>query len=108
MRRTYIDTSHLLHVVRNSKKPIHLFLGIIPVGENLGSEPLTNRCQAEVLHEKPENVPGLKIVAAYGAYTEHLLYYVVEADDIDAVEKFLTPGFTRCKAAIAPVSQFFG
>ena len=25
----------------------------------------------EVLHEKPENVPGLKIVAAYGAYTEH-------------------------------------
>ena len=25
----------------------------------------------EVLHEKPENVPGLKIVAAYGAYAEH-------------------------------------
>lgn len=62
----------------------------------------------EVLHEKPENVPGLKIVAAYGAYTEHTLYYIVEADDYDAVEKFLTPGFNRSKATITPVSQFFG
>jgi hypothetical protein len=43
-------------------------------------------------------VAGLKIVAACGAYTEHILYYVVEADDYDAVEKFLTPGFKRCKA----------
>ena len=62
----------------------------------------------EALHEKPENVPGLKIVAAYGAYTEHTLYYIVEADDYDAIEKFLTPGFKRCKATITPVSQFFG
>jgi len=62
----------------------------------------------EVLHEKPENVPGLKIVAAYGAYTEHTLYYVVEADDYDTVEKFLLPGFKLCKATITPVSRFFG
>ena len=62
----------------------------------------------EVLHEKPENVPGLKIVAGYGAYTEHTLYYVVEADDYDTVEKFLEPGFKQCKATITPVSRFFG
>ena len=62
----------------------------------------------EVLHEKPENVPALKIVVAYGAYTEHILYYIVEADDYNTVEKFLTPGFKRCKAIITPVSQFFG
>ncbi len=62
----------------------------------------------KVLHEKPENVPGLKIVAAYGAYTEHILYYIVEADDYDTVVKFLTPGFKRCTATITPVSQFFG
>jgi hypothetical protein len=62
----------------------------------------------EVLHEKPENVPGLKFVAGYGAFTEHTLYYIVEADDYDTVEKFLTPGFKRCDAVIAPVSQFFG
>jgi hypothetical protein len=64
--------------------------------------------ELEVLHEKPENVPGLKIVSAYGAYTEHTLYYIVEADDYDAIENFLTPGFKRCKATITPVSQFFG
>jgi hypothetical protein len=62
----------------------------------------------EVLHEKPKNVPGLKIVAGYGAYTEHTLYYVVEADDYDTVEKFLLPGFKQCKATITPVSRFFG
>jgi hypothetical protein len=47
-------------------------------------------------------------MAAYGAYTEHVLYYIVEADDYDAIEKFLTPGFKRCTATITPVSQFFG
>jgi hypothetical protein len=62
----------------------------------------------ETLHEKPENVPGLKIVAAYGAYTEHTLHYIVEAGDYDTVEKFLIPGFKRCTATITPVSQFFG
>jgi len=43
-----------------------------------------------------------------GPYTEHTLYYVVEADDYDTVEKFLIPGFKRCQATITPVSQFFG
>jgi hypothetical protein len=62
----------------------------------------------EALHEKPENVPGLKIVAAYGAYIEHTLYNIVEANDYDTDEKFLPPGFKRCNAAITPVSQFFG
>ncbi len=36
------------------------------------------------------------------------LYYIVEADDYDTVEKFLCPGFKRCTATITPVSQFFG
>lgn len=62
----------------------------------------------EALYEKPENVTGLAIVAAYGAYTEHTLYYVVEAEDYDAIEKFLTPGFKRCTATITPVRRFFG
>jgi len=36
------------------------------------------------------------------------LYYIIEADDYDIVEKFLVPGFKHCTATIAPVSQFFG
>ncbi len=62
----------------------------------------------EALHANPETIPGLHIVAAYGAYTEHTLYYLVESDDYDTVEKFVLPGFRRCKATITPVSQFFG
>lgn len=62
----------------------------------------------EALHEKPENVPGLRVAAAYGAFTEHTMYYVVEANDYAAVEKFLTPGFKRCIAKITPVDQFMG
>jgi len=62
----------------------------------------------EALHDKPENVPELRIVAAYAAYTEHTLYYIVEADDYDVIENFLRPGFKRCQATITPVSQFFG
>lgn len=60
----------------------------------------------EVLHEKPENVPGLKVLGAYGAYTEHTLYYLVEAGDYDAAEKLVVPGFKRCTAKITPVSRF--
>ncbi len=60
----------------------------------------------EVLHEKPENLPGLKVLGAYGAYTEHTLYYLVETDDYDAAAKFVEPGCKRCTAQITPVSKF--
>ncbi|MBI2909876.1 MAG: hypothetical protein HYX92_19735 [Chloroflexi bacterium] len=62
----------------------------------------------EVLHEKPGNVPGLEVLAAYGAYSEHTLYYVVEADNYEAMDKFLRPGFKRCTSTITPISQFLG
>lgn len=60
----------------------------------------------EALHEDPKKIKGLKVITGFAAYTEHVLYYLVEADDYDAVEKFLTPGFKRGSAAITPVSKF--
>lgn len=60
----------------------------------------------EALHEDPKKVKGLHVVTGFGAYPDHVLYYLVEADDYDAVEKFLTPGFRRCSATITPVSKF--
>jgi len=48
---------------------------------------------------------GVKLVAIYGAFPEHIIYYIVEAQDIDAVEGFLLPGFKRCTSKITPVSQ---
>lgn len=48
---------------------------------------------------------GLTLKAMYGAYPDHTIYYVVEAGGIDAVHKFLDPGWTRCKATVTPVSE---
>lgn len=62
----------------------------------------------EALHAKPADAPRANVVAAYGAFTDHVLYYVVEASDYDAVEKFLLPGFKRCRATITPVRKFLG
>ena len=48
---------------------------------------------------------GVKFLAMYGAFPEHVIYYVVEAEKIEAVEAFLLPGFKRCTSKITPVSQ---
>lgn len=39
----------------------------------------------KILHRKPEEVPGLRLVAAYGAFAEHTMFYIVEADAYDKV-----------------------
>ncbi|MBW2567029.1 MAG: hypothetical protein JRE24_09210 [Deltaproteobacteria bacterium] len=51
------------------------------------------------------NVEGLKLRAVYGAFSEHVIYYIVEADSLHAVQQFLLPGFKRCTCSISPVSE---
>jgi hypothetical protein len=41
----------------------------------------------------------------YGAFLDHVIYYLVEADKAEAIEAFLMPGFKRCTSKITPVSQ---
>jgi hypothetical protein len=48
---------------------------------------------------------GVKFLAMYGAFPEHIIYYIVEAEKIESVEEFLMPGFKRCTSKITPVSQ---
>ncbi|MBI2919253.1 MAG: hypothetical protein HYY01_14865 [Chloroflexi bacterium] len=48
---------------------------------------------------------GIKLKAMYGAFADHIIYYVVEADSLSAVNKFLDPGWKRCKATVTPVSE---
>ena len=50
-------------------------------------------------------VEGLKLRAMYGAFPEHTIFYIVEADRLDQVQQFLWPGFTRCTSRITPVSE---
>ena len=38
-------------------------------------------------------VEGVKLRAMYGAFPQHVIYYIVEADNLPAVNKFLDPGF---------------
>ena len=58
---------------------------------------------SDVLYDA--NVEGLTFRARYGAFAEHIIYYVVEADSMSAVNQFLLPGFKRCSCRITPVSE---
>ena len=51
------------------------------------------------------NVEGLKLRTMYGAFAEHTIYYIVEADNLAAIHRFLLPGFTRCSCTITPVDE---
>jgi hypothetical protein len=48
---------------------------------------------------------GIKLRAMYGAFAEHTIYYLVEAESLDAVYRFLLPGFKRCTCRITPVNE---
>jgi hypothetical protein len=50
-------------------------------------------------------VEGITLKAMYGAFAEHTIYYIVEADDLAAVNRFLIPGFKRCATKITVVSE---
>ena len=51
------------------------------------------------------NAEGAKLVAMYGAFPEHVIFYIVEAEKVEALEAFLLPGFKRCTSSITPVSD---
>ncbi len=48
---------------------------------------------------------GVTLKGMYGAFAEHIIYYVVEADDLAAVNQFLDPGWLSCTSSITPVSE---
>ncbi|MDX6324895.1 MAG: hypothetical protein QOK15_1249 [Nocardioidaceae bacterium] len=51
------------------------------------------------------DVEGVKLIGRYGANAQHTLFYVVEADEVNAVNRFLRPGFKRCSSTVTPVSE---
>jgi len=50
-------------------------------------------------------VDGVTLIGRYGANAQHTLFYVVEADDVNALQRFLWPGFRSCTSTITPVSD---
>jgi hypothetical protein len=51
------------------------------------------------------NAEGATLRAMYGAFAQHVIYYIVEADSLKAIHTFLDPGFKRCTATLTPVSD---
>src|SRR6476619_5623090 len=50
-------------------------------------------------------VPGVRLVAMYGSFMEHVIYLIVEASDVESLNLFLLPGMKVCTAKITPVSE---
>jgi len=53
-----------------------------------------------------EDVDGIKLIAIYGAFSEHIVYYIVETESIEALNQFLAPGWKRCNTIITPVFDY--
>jgi hypothetical protein len=51
------------------------------------------------------DVDAVRVLGVYGAFTEHVVFMVVEADDLEAIHRFLLPGMRTCTASITPVSE---
>lgn len=51
------------------------------------------------------SVSEVTLVAAYGAFMEHTMYLIVEADDFEMLNKFLLPGMKTCTTKITPVGE---
>ncbi len=45
------------------------------------------------------------LIRRYGANAQQTLFFIVEADDVGAIHKFLYPGFERCTITITPVNE---
>lgn len=45
------------------------------------------------------------ILGRWGAWWQHTVYYLVEADSAEAVQRFLEPGEKRCTSTVTPVEE---
>lgn len=52
-----------------------------------------------------ESVDGVRLVGRYGANAQHTLFLIVESDDVNAVQRFLLPGFKIATSTITPVQE---
>ncbi len=58
---------------------------------------------ADVLIDK--NAQGVTVKDRWVAASQHTIWYLLEADALDAVQSFLDPGMKRCTCTITPVTE---
>ena len=58
---------------------------------------------ADALIDK--NARGITVKGRWGAWSQHIIWYLVETDSLDALQRFVDPGMKRCTCTIAPVGE---
>jgi hypothetical protein len=48
---------------------------------------------------------GVKLDRVLGDFSRHTVYYLLEADWIEDVQKFLAPGWLLCTSDVIPLSE---
>ncbi|MBI4234236.1 MAG: hypothetical protein HY686_07340 [Chloroflexi bacterium] len=51
------------------------------------------------------NVAGVKVKGRWGSWASHTVWYLVETNSTEDLQKFLDPGMKRCTCTILPVSE---
>ncbi len=52
-----------------------------------------------------KNAQGVNVIGRWGAWSHHTIWYLVEADSLADIQKFLDPGMKRCTCTVAPVTE---
>ncbi len=52
-----------------------------------------------------KNTEGVTVKGRWGAWTHHIIWYLVEADNLTAITNFLDPGMKRCTCTVEPVGE---
>ncbi len=52
-----------------------------------------------------KNVQGATMKGRWGAWAHHTIWYLVEADNLEAIQRFLDPGMKRCTCTVEPVGE---
>lgn len=60
---------------------------------------------ADVLINK--SVPGVVLKGRWGAWAHHVIWYLVETDNVEAIQRFLDPGMKRCTCTVEPVAEAY-
>jgi hypothetical protein len=51
------------------------------------------------------SAPGVKLDRILGDFSAHTVYYILEADWVEDVQRFLAPGWLMCTSEVIPVSE---
>ncbi len=58
---------------------------------------------SDILIDK--NAQGVTVKGRWGAWAHHIIWYLVEADNLEAIQRFLDPGMKRCTCTVEPVGE---